>query len=115
MVRSISNVSVRRSIIASAALGLSAVMKDQIESRSRSARGVTRHLAIFLHREPLRCQALTSPRLDFLGKRLGIDFPRRSAVEAFLDSGAQPLQLGFAPLFAFFDDPQPIADDLACG
>src|SRR5437764_9372696 len=98
MVRSISNVSVRRSIIASAALGFSAVMKAQIESRSRSARGVTRHLAILLRRE-LR-EALTPPSLDFLGKRLGINFPRRSAIEAFLDRRAQPFQLGFPVLLA---------------
>ena len=38
------------------------------------------------------------PRLDFLGKRLGINFPRRPAVEAFLDRCAQPLQLGFTAL-----------------
>src|SRR3954451_14964044 len=100
--------------MASAALRLSAAMKSQIESRSSSASGLMWRLAILLRRQFGRGKSSTPARLDLRGKRLRIEFARRSAIQPLLDFRAQPFPLGFAALFALFDYPQPVAYDLAC-
>src|SRR4051794_36120345 len=102
-----SNAASIRSINASAALILSPAMKCQIEVTSISACGLLRGLFVILGR-----QTLTSLGLD--PRKHVADLFSRAAVESLLNFGPQCFQFGLAPLFTFFDKPQPFAHDFAC-
>src|SRR5205807_1302073 len=60
-------------------------------------------------------QPFSTLRFNSCNHFANVDFLGRAAVETLLDFGTQCLEFGLAPLFALFDEPKPLANDLTCG